>query len=71
MKTVLAPGAPWPTTKEKKPHRLREVGLKTVRINFEKATLDYFFKTHEELNRQKIASEKRKRDANGRFPSRG
>jgi hypothetical protein len=71
MKTVLAPGAPWPTTKEKKPHRLREVGLKTVRINFEKANLDYFFKTHEELNRSKIASKKRNRGLKGRFVSRG
>jgi hypothetical protein len=68
MKTVLAPGAPWPTTEVKKPNRQREVGLKAVRINFEKASLDYFLQTKEELNRSKVASNARDRDKqSGRF----
>lgn len=71
-KTVLAPNAPWPKweTAEKKPYRQREVGLKTVRIAKENDSLDYFLKTHEELNNYKAASSHRTRDKlSGRFKS--
>jgi hypothetical protein len=62
-KTVLAPNAPWPKLEvEKKPYRQREVGLKTVRILSENGSLDYFLKTHEELNKSKAAITHRKRD---------
>lgn len=70
LKTVLAPNAPWPKweTQEKKPNRV--VGLKTVRIALENTSLDYFLKTHEELNQSKIATEFRIRDKlSGRFKS--
>ena len=70
FKTVLAPNAPWPKweTQEKKPSRV--VGLKTVRIDFDKTSLDYFLETHEELNQSKIATKSRIRDKlSGRFKS--
>jgi hypothetical protein len=55
---------------EKKPYRQREVGLKTVRISSENGSLDYFLKTHEELNQSKIATKSRIRDKlSGRFTS--
>jgi hypothetical protein len=55
---------------EKKPYRLREVGLKTVRISSENGSLDYFLKTHEELNKSKTATKSRTRDKlSGRFAS--
>lgn len=71
-KTVLAPNAPWPKweTVEKKPYRQREVGNKSVRISSENTSLDYFLKTHEELNHYKVASKHRTRDKlSGRFTS--
>ena len=71
-KTVLAPNAPWPKIEkvEKKPHRKRETGLKTVRIAKENDSLDYFLQTHEELNHYKTASAHRTRDKlSGRFQS--
>lgn len=68
-KTVLAPNAPWPKHEEpKKPYRQREVGMKNVRIALENTSLDYFLKTHEELNNYKTASRNRARDElSGRF----
>lgn len=72
FKTVLAPNAPWPKweTAEKKPHRQREVGMKTIRIALENTSLDYFSKTYEELNNYKAASAHRTRDKlSGRFTS--
>jgi DNA polymerase III delta subunit len=67
-KTVLAPNAPWPKW-DKIPQKIERV-TKTVRINFEKASLDYFLETHEELNKSKTASKSRTRDKlSGRFTS--
>jgi hypothetical protein len=70
-KTVLAPNAPWPKSEEpKKPYRQREVGMKNVMIAMENTSLDYFLKTHEELNNYKTASGNRTRDKlSGRFKS--
>jgi hypothetical protein len=62
-KTVLAPNAPWPKWDQIQP-KIERVA-KTVRINFEKASLDYFAETNEQLNNYKRA---RVRDpSTGRF----
>lgn len=69
MKTVLAPNAPWPKPEVTRP-RGRQVGWRKVKIDCENADLDYFAKTHEELNQYKIASKHRVRDnTTGRFKS--
>lgn len=44
MKTVLAPGAPWPKPEDFKRHRIR---LPKVNLGFK--DLDFFAKTHNEL----------------------
>jgi hypothetical protein len=69
MKTVLAPGAPWPKPEEL-PVLKPKSGWRKVQIACENDNLNEFLQSHEELNRKKIATKFRVRDKlSGRFKS--